>query len=37
MFSSIPEKGLRAMVVTDEGNKKITEILIAPQRKKKSQ
>jgi hypothetical protein len=37
MFSNIGEKGLRATVVTDEGNKKITEILIAPERKKKSQ
>jgi hypothetical protein len=36
IFSNIPEKGLRATVVTDEG-KKITEILIAPERKKKSQ
>jgi hypothetical protein len=36
MFSNISEKGLRATVVTDEDNKKITEILIAPERKKKS-
>jgi hypothetical protein len=36
MFSSISEKGLRATVVTDDG-KKITEILISPERKKKSQ
>jgi hypothetical protein len=36
MFSNISEKGLRATVVTDEASKKITEILIAPERKKKS-
>jgi hypothetical protein len=37
MFSSIGEKGLRATVVTDDDNKKIVEIRIAPERKKKGQ
>jgi hypothetical protein len=37
MFSNIGEKGIRGTVVTDDDNKKIIEIRIAPERKKKSQ
>ncbi len=35
IFSSIGEKGMRATVVTDDNNEKITEIRVAPERKKK--
>ena len=34
MFSSIGEKGIRATVVTDDDNKKIIEIRVAPEKKK---
>lgn len=34
-FKDIGEKGVRAMIVTDEGGKKITEVRLFPGRKKK--
>jgi len=36
MFSNISEKGLRGVIITDESNKKITEIRIGGGGKKKS-
>ncbi len=36
VFSKIGEKGLRATIITDDDNKKITEIRVAGERKKKN-
>ncbi|HLJ97435.1 MAG TPA: hypothetical protein VKU02_30025 [Gemmataceae bacterium] len=37
IFSDIPEKGLRAWIITDDSNKKITEIRVMGGKKKKDQ
>ena len=33
MFSSIPERGVRALIITDSDNKKISEIRVLPMRR----
>ncbi len=37
MFSKIGEKGIRATIITDDDNKKITEIRVAGEKKKSKQ